>query len=53
MRRSVALLYITFLVRVIFEQRPEGGGKHAIQIFGERAFEIAVTRTKALRQKCV
>lgn len=38
---------------MIFEQRPEGGGKHAMQIFGERAFETAVTRTKALRQKCV
>lgn len=48
-RRSVAILYVIYLVRVIFEQRPEGGGKHAIRIFGERAFETTVTRTKALR----
>ena len=48
-RRSIAILYIIYLVRVIFEQSPEGGGKHAMQIFGERAFETAVTRTKALR----
>lgn len=48
-RRSVAVLYIIYLFRVIFEQRPEGGGKHAILIFRERAFETTVTRTKALR----
>ena len=53
MRRSVAVLYIIYLIRVIFEQSPEGCGKHAMHIFGERAFETAVTRTKALRQKCV
>ena len=49
MRRNVAVLYIIYLDRVIFEQSPEGCGKHAMHIFGERAFETAVTRTKALR----
>lgn len=32
---------------MVFEQRPVGGGKHAMQIFGERAFEIEETGTKA------
>ena len=35
---------------MIFEQRPEGGRKQAMQLFGERAFETAVTRIKALRE---
>ena len=39
MRRNVAVLYIIYLDRVIFEQSPEGCGKHAMQIFGERVFQ--------------
>lgn len=35
------------LAEMVFEQRPVGGGKHAMQIFGERAFEIEETGTKA------
>lgn len=35
------------LAEMVFEQRPEGGGKHTMQIFGERAFEVEETGTKA------
>lgn len=51
-RRAVAgevlLFYVecsgeSSLVRMVLEERADGGGKQATPIFGERAFEVEVT----------
>lgn len=38
---------------MVFGRRPEGGGKQALQVFGERASEAEVTRTEASREERV